>query len=159
MEKNNFKTPGQLIKSLLKERGWTQRLLAIILEVDETGLNHIISGKRNITAEMSLLLGEVFNIPPEDFLDLQKRYDLAKARIVFQPDPKRTTRACLFGDLPVSEMISRGWLNAKSVRDVSRVESELLLFFGVDSIDDIEILPHAAKKTDTITPITPAQLD
>ena len=158
MKKNNFKTPGQLIKSLLKDRGWTQRLLAIIIGVDETGLNHIISGKRPVTAEMALILSEVFDLPPEDFLNLQKEYDLAKARIVAQPDPSRTTRARLFGGLPVSEMIKRGWIEAKDVREVSKIESELLKFFCVDSIDQIEILPHATKKTDTITPVTPAQL-
>ena len=158
MEKNNFKTPGQLIKALLKSREWTQRVLAIILRVDETGLNHIISGKRPVTADMAIMLGEVFNIPPEDFLDLQKKYDLAKALITAQPDPDRTTRAHLFGDLPVSEMIGRGWLKADNIRDVAKVESELLIFFGVNSVDEIEILPHAAKKTDTASPVTPAQL-
>jgi len=158
MGNNNFKTPGQLIKSLLKEREWTQRLLAIILDIGETSLNHIVSGKRPVTAEMALLLGDVFDKPPENFFDLQKKYDLAKARIIALPDPNRTTRACLFGDLPVTEMIKRGWLNAESIRDVSTVESELLNFFGVDAINDIEILPHAAKKTPTISEVTPAQL-
>jgi len=158
MGNNNFKTPGQLIKSLLEERGWTQRLLSIILDVNETGLNNIVSGKRPVTAEMALMFGEVFNLPPEDFLNLQKEYDLAMARLVAQPDPSRATRARLFGDLPVSEMIKRGWIFAKDVRDVSKIESELLNFFGVDSINQIEILPCAAKKTDTTRPVTPAQL-
>lgn len=154
----NFRTPGQFIKALIDKRGWTQRLLAIILDVDETGINHIIAGKRPVTAEMALLLGETFDIPAEKFMELQKDYDLAKARIVVRPDPGRSTRAHLFGDLPVTEMIRRGWLDADDVRDVPKVEAALAKFFGVNSVDEIEILPHAAKKTNTFMAVTPAQL-
>lgn len=158
MQTEIYKTPGQLIKALLDERGWTQRLLAVILGVDETGLNHVVAGKRAVTAEMSILLGEVFNVSPEDFLDLQKKYDLAKALIVSRPDPQRATRAHLFGGLPVPEMIKRGWLEADDVRDVPQVESALIKFFGVNGIEEIEVLPHAAKKTDTFVPATAPQL-
>ena len=158
MTNENYRTPGQLIKALLDERGWTQRLLAIILGVDETGINHVVAGKRPVTAEMAILLAEVFNAPAEKFLELQKEYDLAKARIVARPDPNRATRANLFGGLPVTEMIKRGWLNADDIRNVSKVEESLVKFFGVSSVNEIEILPHAAKKTETFVPATPAQL-
>lgn len=147
-----------MIKALIAERGWTQRLLAVILGIDETALNHVIAGSRPVTAEMSIILGEVFDMPAEDFLALQREYDLAKARLVARPDPNRATRAQLFGDLPVAEMIRRGWLEADDIRDVPRVEVALAKFFGVDSVSQIEILPHAAKKTDTFSPATPAQL-
>ncbi len=158
MNISDYKTPGQLIEFLLAERGWTQRLLAVILGVDETGINKIIAGKKPVDAEMSILLSEVLEIPPEKFLDLQINYDLAKARIVARPDPGRATRAHLFGGLPVTEMIKRGWLVADGVRNVSQVESALVKFFGVNSINEIEILPHALKKTQTFKPATPAQL-
>lgn len=158
MENENYKTPGQLIKDLIDSRGWTQRLVAIILGADETGINHIVAGKRPVTAEMALLLSEIFNVPAEDFLKLQKEYDLAKARIVARPDPGRSTRAHLFGGLPVAEMIKRGWLDAEDIRDVPKVEASLVHFFGVKSVEEIEILPHAAKKTETFLPATPAQL-
>lgn len=154
----NYRTPGQLIETLLNERGWTQRLLAVILNVGETGINKIISGKQPVDAQMAIALSEVFGIPAEDFLSLQKEYDLAQARIVVRPDANRAIRTCLFGDLPVTEMIKRGWLDAENIRDISKVESALIKFFGVSSISDIEILPHAAKKTNTFTTVTPAQL-
>lgn len=158
MDIDDYKTPGQLIEFMLTERGWTQRLLAVILAVDETGINKIIAGKKPVDAEMAILLSEVFNVSPEMFLDLQKNYDLAKARIVARPDPGRATRAHLLGGLPITEMIKRGWLAAESVRNVPQVESALVKFFGVNSVNEIEILPHAAKKTETFTPASPAQL-
>jgi HTH-type transcriptional regulator/antitoxin HigA len=153
-----FRTPGQLIQALLDSRGWTQRILAIVLRVDETVVSKIIAGRRTVDASMALLLFEVFNVPAERFLQLQQQYDLAKARIITQSDPARATRAVLFGDLPVTDMIKRGWLDAQDIRDVTAVEKSLVKFFGVGSLDEIEILPHAAKKTHVNTPATPAQI-
>ncbi|MGK5010935.1 HigA family addiction module antitoxin [Janthinobacterium sp. MDB2-8] len=152
------KTPGQLIEAALKEKSWTQRVLAIVLGVDETGINKIIADKRTISAEMALHLEEVLDVPAAQFLRLQAEYDLAKARIVAKPNPKRATRAHLYAGLPVSEMIKRGWLDATDVRNTERVEAELARFFGVDRVEDIEVLPHAAKKTAVNSPATPAQI-
>jgi HTH-type transcriptional regulator/antitoxin HigA len=162
MDIQNYRTPGQLIEALLTERGWTQRLFAEILNVDETGINKLISGKKTVTAQMSIVLGEVFGVPAEDFLSLQQEYDLAQARIVSRPDANRATRARLFGDFPITEMIKRGWLEADSIRDMKKVEASLIKFFGVSSVDEIineiDNIPHAAKKTKTFTPVTPVQL-
>lgn len=157
-ENNDFRTPGQLIEALLAERGWTRRVLAIVLGMDESKLNRIVADKQPVTAAMAISLGEVFGLPAERFLDLQKAYDLARARIESRPNPSRNMRAHLFGGLPVAEMISRGWIDAADVRDVSKVEGALAKFFGVVSPDEIEILPHAAKKTQTTIEPTPTQL-
>jgi len=155
---SDYKTPGQLIQALLDSREWSKRVLAIVLDMDETAVNRIVADKRPITADLALSLQEVFEIKAEHFMDLQQYFDLAKARIVARPDPGRATRAELFGGLPIAEMIKRGWLDADNIRDVSKVEKALAKFFKADSIDQIEILPHAAKKTITSAEITPAQI-
>ncbi|MCX5721854.1 MAG: ImmA/IrrE family metallo-endopeptidase [Nitrospirae bacterium] len=155
---NNYRTPGQLIEELLILRGWSKRVLAIVLGIDETVISKIISGKKAVDADFALLVGDVFSTPAEKFLELQKVYDLAQARIIARPDPGRATRAHLFGDLPVSEMIKRGWLDADDIRNVPKVEAALTKFFGVNSVNEIEVLPHAAKKTSTFTPATSVQL-
>jgi HTH-type transcriptional regulator/antitoxin HigA len=154
----SFRTPGQLIEALLDEKGWTKRVLAIVLEIDETGVGRLVSDKRSVDAELALILEEIFAVPAERFLDLQRSYDLAKARLSARPDPKRMTRAQLYGGLPVAEMIKRGWISADDVRDVPQVQTELMRFFGANRLEDIEILPHAAKKTQVNTVATPAQL-
>jgi HTH-type transcriptional regulator / antitoxin HigA len=43
------------------------------------------------------------------------------------------------------------------VRD-QRIEEELVRFFGTNRVEDIEILPHSAKKTEVSEPATPAQI-
>jgi HTH-type transcriptional regulator/antitoxin HigA len=156
--RNDHKTPGQLIEYLLDERGWNQRLLSSVLQLGESTTNKLISGKQAVTADMALILEEVFNVPADTFLTLQKDYELARARLVARPDPRRAARAELFKGLPVGEMMKRGWLNQTDIRDVSAVERELSTFFNVDSVDEIEFLPHAAKKTAVHEATTPVQL-
>ncbi len=158
MTQPDHKTPGQLIQELLEARGWTKRVLAIILGINETVLNKIMNGTRTLDAELALALEEVFEVPAQRFLELQKTYDLARALIKTRPDPERSKRALLFGTLPIADMIKRGWIDADDIRDVKRIETELTRFFGADSLEEIEILPHAAKKTQVNGPVTPAQL-
>lgn len=158
LDSKDFRSPGQFIQALLDQRGWTQRTLAIVLDIGETTVNKITSNKQPIDADLALILEEVFAVPAEKFLALQKDLDLAQARIIANPDPGRATRALLYGDLPVAEMIKRGWISAEGVRDRKNVEVGLMRFFGVNRLDDIEILPHAASKTEANTPLTPAQL-
>lgn len=155
---SDFKTPGQLIESLLSERGWSQRTLAIIIGKGEAAINKIILGKQSLDAETALLLEEVFGVEAERFLALQRDFDLAVARASARPDPKRANRAHIFGGLPIGEMSKRGWLGAVNVRDVKQVEGALAGFFGAQSTEDIEFLPHAARKTMVNTETTPAQL-
>jgi len=157
-ESNEHRTPGQLIASLLEAKGWTKRVLAIVLDMDETGINRLVSDKRPVDADMALSLEELFGVPAEQFLSLQKSYDLAKARISVRHDPGRATRASLFGGLPIAEMNKRGWIDAPDIKHVSKVQTELMHFFGVNRVEDIEVLPHAAKKTQVNTEATPAQL-
>jgi HTH-type transcriptional regulator/antitoxin HigA len=156
-EPSRFKTPGQLITSLLDERGWTNRTLSVVLAIDEQKVSRLASDRQPTTADIAVLLEEVFSVDASVFLALQCSYDLAMARVVAQPDPKRKTRAAIHHGLPLADMIKRGWINAKDVRD-PRIEEELVRFFGANRVEDIEILPHSAKKTEVSEPVTPAQL-
>lgn len=146
---DDYKTPGQLIQGHLTKNSWTQKVLAIVTGLDKAIISKIVSDKRPVDAEVALVLGEVFNISPESILDLQKKYDLAKARIAARPDPKRNNIAYLYGGLPIAEMVKRGWLNIDDIHLIPSVEAALKKFFGEDSLEKIEILPHAPKKTQT----------
>lgn len=154
----DYRTPGQLIEALLSEKGWSKRTLAIVLEKGETTINKMISGKQPVDAEMALLLEEVFGVDAGKFLTLQREFDLKLARIAARPDPKRATRAFLFGGLPVADMAKRGWITVSDLKNLDEVETAIAKFFGVNRAEDIEFLPHAARKTETTAPATPSQL-
>lgn len=154
-----YRTPGQLIQALLESRGWTQRVLAVVLKADETQIGKIIAGKRPLDADTALALGNIFDVPAEKFFELQKSYELAQARLLSVDDPAMATRAQLFGNLPVADMVKRGWLKVDDIREFPQVEAALAKFFGTASVNQIEkVFPHAAKKTNVASDVTPIQL-
>jgi HTH-type transcriptional regulator / antitoxin HigA len=155
---SEFTMPGQLIANLLQERGWSSRNLAVVLEKDETTISKIITGKGAVTTETALALEDIFGVKAEIFLELQRQYDLAVARLSARPDKGRAMRATLFADLPITVMAKRGWIDASDPQNMAQVEAGLIKFFGVSSLEEIELLPHAAKKTQVNTPVTPAQM-
>lgn len=157
LDSEDFRTPGQFISALMEQRSWTQVTLAVVLGLDKSGVARLVADKRPIDAELALTLEELFEVPAEQFLSIQDRYDLAMARVTRRPDAGRSLRAHLYGKLPISEMIKRGWINAQDIRDPV-VSTELMRFFGVNRIEDIEVIPHSAKKTEVNTPATPTQL-
>lgn len=155
---SDFRTPGQYLRALLDERGWNQQVVAAVLGATRHTVSKLTRDEKPVDAEVALALAEAFGVEPESFLRLQQEYDLALARVKARPNPARAHRARLYGDLPIGAMIGRGWLNVGDVRDVARVEQELVRFFGASSVDDIEVLPHAAKKTLVSGGASPTQL-
>jgi HTH-type transcriptional regulator/antitoxin HigA len=133
--------PGSYIKEELEARDWSQRDLAYILGCPEQAINLIVTGKRGISPEMAKALGEAFDVPAEFFLDLQKAYDLSRAR---EPDPGVSSRARLQKAYPVREMIKRGWLEDS---DAGMLEAQMAKFFEVSRTEDVPYLAHAAKKS------------
>jgi HTH-type transcriptional regulator/antitoxin HigA len=158
MDHSQCRTPGQLIEALLNERGWNNRILAAVLEVEETGISKLISSKKAVTPEVAISLEEVFGMPAERFLELQRNLDLAKARIVTIPNPARAERAQLFAELPVAELIKRQWINVEDIRDLAAVDKALVDFFDGQNPNQIAHTPHAAKKTSAGEEPSPAQL-
>lgn len=158
MEPSQFITPAHMIEAQLRERGWTQRTLAKVLGLSEQTVSSYMKGKTKISTELALELREVLGIDAVELLRLQASFELKKAELEFRPDPALNTRAVVFGGVPVADMIARGWL--KGVNDLwdSHLNEALCRFFRVNSIEEIEVLPHAAKKTDVMGEATPAQI-
>lgn len=133
-------------------------LLSSILGKDTTTISKLISDKLGVSAELAVVLEEAFAIPAEHFLDLQKSFELAKARYSVTPNPRRASRAKLLSDLPITEMISRGWIGVKNTKDVEEIEFAINKFFGVANGQDVELISYAAKKTNVNAAISPLQL-
>lgn len=157
MDAEEFQTPGELIQDLLKARNWSQRTLSVILEIGEGTITRLIAGRQPVRAEFAVVLEDVFGVPAERFLHLQNKLDLVSAKNRMPADPDRVTRARLHGDLPIGEMIKRGWLGAHDIRETKKVEAELMRFFGVTRREEIEVLP-GARQEGAAPDATPAQL-
>lgn len=73
--------PGEmLLKEFLEPLGISQLELARHLEWPYARLNEIINGRRGITAESALALGDVFRTGPEFWLNLQMDWNLWQSR-------------------------------------------------------------------------------
>lgn len=69
--------PGEmLLKEFLEPLGVTQTAFAEHLDWTYARLNEIINGRRNISADSALALGEALGTGPEFWLDLQRNWDL-----------------------------------------------------------------------------------
>ncbi len=68
--------PGVYLKEILNELNISQYRLAQDLGVPAMRINHVIHGKRPVTAELALRLGRYFNQNPRYWMNLQSRYDM-----------------------------------------------------------------------------------
>lgn len=73
--------PGEILfEEFMKPLGISQNRLGRDLEVPPRRINEIVHGKRSISADTALRLGEYFKISPQFWLNLQSKYDLDMAR-------------------------------------------------------------------------------
>jgi HTH-type transcriptional regulator / antitoxin HigA len=142
MEDLMVQKPGDHVKALMQEMGWTQAELAYVMGVAPSTINQIVNSKSPITPETAKLLGVAFDRSAEEFADLQTKWSLENA-----PDPDRGVRERAFAqsNYPLRAMAKRGWI--KSVEDGGGAHSELCRFFGVNSLENVAQMRHAAKKT------------
>lgn len=145
--------PGEFLKEELDERGWSQTALAEIMGRPVRLINEIIAGKKAITPETAIQLGQSLGTGPELWMNLENQYQLSKVRA---PDALIARRAFLYGRFPVREMIQRGWIEATKNTEV--LEQQFREFFGLTSIEEAVSFCHAAKKTQADAPATPLQL-
>ena len=149
--------PGTFIVEELEARNWLQTDLAYILGMKPQQLNPVLTGKASITPDLAAALGDAFDMPAEFFANLQKLYDLHKARPV---DPGVKARAAWVSVFPVREMIKRGWIEDT---DPGLLDLQMMRFFGKNRVEDIpfigsvEVAPHAAKKSGAYESTTPIQ--
>lgn len=163
MAKNNtvpIDHPGEIIIDELNARGWSQSDLAFILGMSPQQLNNLLAGKIGVSNDLAVALGDAFDMPGEFFANLQKIYDLSRAK---KPDPGVKTRASWLTVFPVREMIKRGWIEET---EPDLLDLQMMRFFEKNRIEDIPfvgngtITAHAAKKSsyDRTTPIQYAWL-
>ena len=71
--------PGVILKDELDELGVPPTSLARQIEVPPNRISQIIAGKRSVTGDTALRLGQWFGIDPQFWMNLQTQFDLATA--------------------------------------------------------------------------------
>ena len=78
--------PGKILAAELKEIDLSIIALAKYLQVPDNRLYAILHGKRAITGDTALRLGQFFENGPDYWMNLQKSFDLALA---YEEDKKK----------------------------------------------------------------------
>ena len=72
--------PGQHLAEILDELGIRQYRLARAIDVSPGRINDIVRGRRAVTPDTALRIGQALGMTPEFWLNLQRMYDLDLAR-------------------------------------------------------------------------------
>jgi addiction module HigA family antidote len=72
--------PGEILGDELDEIGLSAKRLADVIEVPPNRLYQILAGKRNMTADTALRLGQYFGTSAAFWMNLQSAYELDLAR-------------------------------------------------------------------------------
>ena len=72
--------PGEHLVEFLEELGISQYRLAKAIGTPPIRVNEIVRGRRGITADTALRIGHALGMTPEFWLNLQRMYDLDRAR-------------------------------------------------------------------------------
>jgi HTH-type transcriptional regulator / antitoxin HigA len=123
-DRTSTRNPGDMLRSLLKDRGWTYDDLAFVTGRAKRVINDIVLGKAGITPDTATAFAAAFGNTAEEWLRAEAEYRLSFVEID-SPDIER--RARLFSAAPIREMQRRGWIS--ETNDLSQLEAELSEFF------------------------------
>ena len=72
--------PGEILADELGQDGLSAKRLADVIEVPPNRLYQLLAGKRNVTADTALRLGQYFGMSADFWMNLQSAYELDLAR-------------------------------------------------------------------------------
>ena len=72
--------PGEILADELEEINISAAELARIIEVPPNRITQIMAGKRSVSADTALRLGQYFGMSADFWMNLQKMYELDLAR-------------------------------------------------------------------------------
>ena len=84
--------PGVYLKELLDELKLSQYRIAQDLGIPAMRINHVVNGRRPVTAELALRLGRYFGQSPRYWINLQSRYDMDVAEDALSAQVTREVR-------------------------------------------------------------------
>jgi len=81
--------PGEVIADILEDIGTTQTSFAETLGVSRRTVNEIIQGRRPITVDMAIRVGQALGNGPQLWLNLQQKVDIWDAMQAHAEDYKK----------------------------------------------------------------------
>jgi HTH-type transcriptional regulator / antitoxin HigA len=133
--------PGEFIKEELEVREWSQIELAEIIGRPPSVVTDLILGKRAISPEIAKALGDAFGTSAQYWMNLESIYQLWH---IVSPDSAIARRSKLYSIAPIKEMTKRHWIEPSE--NIEVLESRVINFFNIKSLDNPIQMAHAARK-------------
>jgi HTH-type transcriptional regulator/antitoxin HigA len=134
--------PGEFLKDELEVRNWSQAEFAEIIGRPARLVNEIIGGKKSITPETAVQIGDALGTGAELWLNLDSQYQLSKVR---PANNAIRRKSALYALCPVRDMTKRGWIGPSE--DIDVLEAQVLSFYRIKTIEERPVFSHAARKT------------
>lgn len=123
--------PGETLLETLETIGMSQAELADRMGRPKKTINEIIQGKTAITAETALQLEMVLGVSASFWLNRERQYQEAKARIEIEEQLAKQLDWLEIEGIPVKEMCKWGWIEKQL--DAYEQLKTVLSYFGVAS--------------------------
>jgi HTH-type transcriptional regulator/antitoxin HigA len=144
--------PGKILREKLQEHGWTQDQLCTITGYGKQAISLIVNEKNGVSADMAKALAAAFGNTPEEWLKWDSLYRLSNAEADVTIIERK---AHLHSLAPIRDMQKRGWI--ATTDDLEKLESDLKIFFGVESLDGDVLFPVAMHRTQRLPYLNPAE--
>jgi len=132
--------PGELLAETLETLGLSQAELARRAGRPAQAINEIVRGTKEITPETALQFERVLGVPAHVWTRLEADYRHNKARLEDQARLKHELP--LVARYPYAALAAHGWV--RKTRDALEQLEELLRFFGVVSLRQVQSIEAAA---------------
>lgn len=146
--------PGETLQETLSHIGMTQKGLAIRMNRPIKTINEIIKGTTAITPETAHQLAQVLDIPASFWINLEANYQITKAKLIYQK--RLESQKQDLKSFPYLAMSNLGWV--KKTKDPLKKIAELLSFFGVTSLKNIQRVEEVAYRKAKKANVSPEAL-
>lgn len=142
--------PGEILRDELEARGWENKDLAEVIGRPEQAISQIITGKKAITEETAIQLGQALGVDPGFWVGLEKQYRLQQA-LAKDQNSDIPRRARLRELLPCQrEITNRGWLPRTANLDI--LESAIREFLKIQDLAEAPELALCLRQGRTKSP-------
>jgi HTH-type transcriptional regulator/antitoxin HigA len=149
--------PGKTIERLLGEMGMSQKWLADRTGLTEKHISTMINGNVSITEDTALRLSNALGGSPEFWVNLNSNYHITKAKL--DQENRAESEAGILDEIPYAELANLGWVDkVKNPRDKITKVLNLYKFFGINSIDQIQLTQQVAFRQTSVKNLNPYSL-
>jgi HTH-type transcriptional regulator/antitoxin HigA len=137
--------PGEILAGQLSDNGLSQKELASLIGKSTPVINDIIKGRRDINAEIAVLLENVFSLKAEEWMKYQVAYDIDKMR---NSDEVKEQASCIKDWNVIKEEVNMTQMK-KDVTFTGRLKEDIKAIYDyadVSGIDEFTQLSTSKKK-------------